>query len=151
MKITVENVVGTKVVEATVKQMQEGTISKGACIRNLFLGGLDVKEIVTATGIKYNHVYNVVSNHVVMNGLDVVKTGRSGGKKDKVIELLKSGKTLKEAAAETQSLYNYVWKIAKDAGLLPKKKEEKVEEAPVVGAVVEVKKESKRGKKEVQA
>lgn len=150
MKVTVENVIGTKAVEATVKQMQEGTISKGACIRNLFLGGLDVKEIVTVSGIKYNHVYNVVSNLVVMTGLDVVKTGRSGGKKDKVIELLKSGKSLKEAAAETQSLYNYVWKIAKDAGLI-QKKEEKVEEAPVVEAVVEVKKESKRGKKEVQA
>ena len=126
MKLAVVNEVITKAqVEAAVAAMQEGKTSKGACIRTLFAGGLEVKEISTITGIRYNHVYNVVKNEVLVHGLEVETSSRSNenSKKNQILALLEQGKTVTEISKELKCMYNYVWQVAKAGGYTSKKKE----------------------------
>ena len=126
MKLAVVSEVITKAqVEAAVAEMQEGKTSKGACIRTLFAGGLDVKEISTITGIRYNHVYNVVKNEVLVHGLEVETSDRSNenSKKNQILVMLEQGKTVTEISKELKCMYNYVWQIAKAGGYTGKKKE----------------------------
>ena len=126
MKLAVVNEVITKEqVEAAVAAMQEGKTSKGACIRTLFAGGLEVKEISAITGIRYNHVYNVVKNEVLVHGLEVETSSRSNenSKKNQILVMLEQGKTVTEISKELKCMYNYVWQIAKAGGYTGKKQE----------------------------
>lgn len=114
--------VSEKKAQAVVKKMQAGEMSKGACIRELFAGGWSVKEISAFTGIRYNHVYNVCKNEVIVHGLETEATGRASGdtKKAKILELLAQGKTITEVSQELKCLYNQVWQVAKAAGYTKK-------------------------------
>ena len=126
MKLAVVNEVITKAqVEAAVAAMQEGKTSKGACIRTLFAGGLEVKELSAITGIRYNHVYNVVKNEVLVHGLEVETSDRSNenSKKNQILALLEQGKTVTEISKELKCMYNYVWQVAKAGGYTGKKQE----------------------------
>ena len=118
-----ERITKTQIKE-TLKKLQAGETSKGACIRTLFAGGLSVKEIAELTTIRYNHVYNVCKNEVIKNGLEgEVSTAREGGtKKAQIMELLQAGKTVTEVSKELGCLYNQVWQVAKAAGLTPKQR-----------------------------
>lgn len=133
MKLAVVSEVITKAqVEAAVAEMQEGKTSKGACIRTLFAGGLDVKEISTITGIRYNHVYNVVKNEVLVHGLEVETSDRSNenSKKNQILVMLAQGKTVTEISKELKCMYNYVWQVAKAGGYTGKKQEDIVITVP---------------------
>ena len=133
MKLAVVSEVITKAqVEAAVAEMQEGKTSKGACIRTLFAGGLDVKEISTITGIRYNHVYNVVKNEVLVHGLEVETSDRSNenSKKNQILAMLEQGKTVTEISKELKCMYNYVWQVAKAGGYTGKKQEDIVITVP---------------------
>lgn len=123
-----------KAIKEALAQLKEGKVSKGACIRTLFAGGLSVKEISELTTIRYNHVYNVCKNEVVKNGLEgEISTAREGGtKKEKILALLEEGKTVTEVSKELGCLYNQVWQVAKAAGFTNKQR------AAVATAVAEV-------------
>lgn len=128
MRLQGEKTIQAKEVQKVVAEIQAKTISKGAGIRTLFAGGMDVKEISAATGIKYNHVYNVVKNEVIVNGLEVEKSSRDSenSKKGQILKMLEEGKTINEIAVEMKCLYNYVWQIAKGAGATNKQKAEEL-------------------------
>ena len=148
MKLAVVSEVITKEqVEAAVAAMQEGKTSKGACIRTLFAGGLDVKEISTITGIRYNHVYNVVKNEVLVHGLEVETSDRSNenSKKNQILALLEQGKTVTEISKELKCMYNYVWQVAKAGGYTGKKQE--VIEVHVPDDLVAQEEAPKKGRK----
>ena len=133
MKLAVVSEVITKAqVEAAVAEMQEGKTSKGACIRTLFAGGLEVKEISAITGIRYNHVYNVVKNEVLVHGLEVETSDRSNenSKKNQILVMLAQGKTVTEISKELKCMYNYVWQVAKAGGYTGKKQEDIVITVP---------------------
>ena len=133
MKLAVVNEVITKAqVEAAVAAMQEGKTSKGACIRTLFAGGLEVKEISAITGIRYNHVYNVVKNEVLVHGLEVETSSRSNenSKKNQILVMLEQGKTVTEISKELKCMYNYVWQVAKAGGYTGKKQKDIVITVP---------------------
>ena len=133
MKLAVvSEVITNEQVQAAVAAMQEGKTSKGACIRTLFAGGLEVKEIATLTGIRYNHVYNVVKNEVLVHGLEVETSSRSNAnsKKNKILEMLEQGMTVTEISKELKCMYNYVWQVAKAGGYTGKKKEDIVITVP---------------------
>ncbi len=124
MKLHMEEMDRITATEAkkVLKALVAGEASKGATIRALFAGGYSVKEISEATAIKYNHVYNVCKNEVYKNHLeDSIVTAREGGtKKDLILGLLQSGKTITEVSKELGCLYNQVWQVAKANGLTPK-------------------------------
>ena len=87
-------------------------LNKSAKMKALFDLGLEVKAISVMMGVWYNFVYNVISNYVLINGIEVDNSSR-GSKKEKVIELLEAGKSVKEICVELQCNMNYVYKIKK--------------------------------------
>lgn len=125
MKLVGERTITAEQISEVVAQIQEKKCSKGAGIRELFAGGLEVKEISALTGIRYNHVYNVVKNEIIVNDLEVETSGRSNenSKKAQIVRMLEEGKTINEISKELKCLYNYVWQVAKAAGFTGKKQE----------------------------
>jgi transposase len=91
---------------------QEG-LSKSGKMKELFRLGLEIKEIADMVGVRYNFVYNVVSNMVIVEGIEVEQT-KQASKKDAVWALLDQGKTAKEIAVELKTNYNYVYKLRKE-------------------------------------
>lgn len=152
MRLTTERTITKEQVQAIAKEMTAGTKSKGASIRECFAGGMDVKEISAELDIRYNHVYNVVKNEVLVHGLEVEKSGRdsSNSKKALILGMLAEGKTVNEVAVETKSLYNYVWQIAKAGGYTKAQMDAKAEEARLQ-AEAEAAKQTKGHKKVVNA
>lgn len=114
MKLENVKEISKKVMDSKIKGIlgNEST-SKSGKMRELFNLGLDVKEIAGLMGVRYNFVYNVVSNLVIVEGLSVV-SNKKESKKDKVIELFNQGKSNKEIAVELKTNYNYVYKIVKE-------------------------------------
>ena len=88
--------------------------SKSKAMIELYNGGLEIKEIATAMNVKYNFVYNVVSNYCRMNDIEL-RTNQVNGSSKKVMieELFKQGKSNTEIAKELKTNYNYVYKITK--------------------------------------
>ena len=131
MRLNVEEMIETKRVDKIAKEIAEGKMSKGAGIRECFAGGMEVKDIATRLGIRYNHVYNVVKNEILVHGLaDQVIASERGGensKKAQIVQMLQDGKTITEISTELKCMYNYVWSVARDAGFTGKKKEAKAE------------------------
>lgn len=125
MKLVGERTINAEQISKVVADIQEKKCSKGAGIRELFAGGLEVKEISALTGIRYNHVYNVVKNEIIMHDLEVETSGRSNenSKKAQIVRMLEEGKTINEISKELKCLYNYVWQVAKAAGYTGKKQE----------------------------
>lgn len=99
--------------EQIVAILKNQDLSKSAKIRALFDGGLELKEIATLIDVRYNFVYNVLQNHIIQNDIPVERVERDH-KRDEIIALLQSGKTLVEVCKATKSVYNYVWKISKE-------------------------------------
>ena len=128
-----------QITEARVEEIKASvankTMTKGAAIREMFVGGMETKDIANKLGIRYNHAYNVIKNEVLIHGLEVETESRGGenSKKAQIIQGLQDGKSIKEIAAELKCMYNYVWQVAKAAGLTGKKDEVVTEEAPKQG------------------
>lgn len=138
MKLIGERTFTEEQVKDVLQRIEDKKVSKGAGIREMFAGGMSVKEISAESGIRYNHVYNVVKNEVLVKGLheDVEKSGRdnANSKKNQILALLEEGKSITEISQELKCLYNYVWQIAKAGGYTKKQQEEGVEaEAQAVG------------------
>ena len=130
-----------QITEARVEEIKASvankTMTKGAAIREMFVGGMETKAIANKLGIRYNHAYNVIKNEVLIHGLEVETESRGGenSKKAQIIQGLRDGKSIKEVAAELKCMYNYVWQVGNAAGLTGKKAEEATAE------------ESKQGRK----
>ena len=129
MRLNVEEMIEVKRVDKIVKEIADGKMSKGAGIRECFAGGMEVKDIATKLGIRYNHVYNVVKNEILVHGLaDQVIASERGGensKKAQIVQMLQDGKSITEISTELKCMYNYVWSVARDAGFTGKKKDTK--------------------------
>lgn len=134
--------------------LKDEKTTKSSKMKELFGLGLEVKEISEKMGVRYNFVYNVVSNVIIQEGLEV-ETKRSTSKRDMIKEMFMNGKTSKEISFELKTNINYVYKIVKEYknSLESKVEEIKVmeESKNVVEVVEEVKEEEvvtkKRGRK----
>lgn len=109
-KANVEKVMGQAAVKKVVAD--EGS-SKSAKMKALFEGGLELKEIATLLDVRYNFVYNVLSNYITINGVEVEKKAAGAGKKDAIIKLFQEGKSNKEISVELKTNYNYVHQVLK--------------------------------------
>lgn len=95
-----------------LKVVTDEGMSKSAKMKALFDGGMELKVIAEALEVRYNFVYNVISNYVTINGLEVEKNVKAG-KKDEIIRLHQEGKTNKEISVELKTNYNYVHQVVK--------------------------------------
>jgi transposase-like protein len=108
-------VVNEEQLETNVKGIYDQPISKSAKMKQMFDLGLDVKVIAEIMGVRYNFVYNVVSNYVNIQDIPVSKTAGES-KKDTIIQLFLDGKTNKEIAKELKLNYNYIYKVIREFG-----------------------------------
>ena len=88
--------------------------SKSKAMIELYNVGLDIKQIAQAMDVRYNFVYNVISNHCRMNDIELrTNKGNENSKKVMIEKLFKEGKTNVEISKELKTNYNYVYKITK--------------------------------------
>ena len=98
--------------KAEIKKIVDQDISKSKRMIQLYNGGLEIKEIANVMGVRYNFVYNVVSNYCRMNDVQMRVVVKEN-KKAKIIQLIEAGKTNVEISAETKCCYNYVFSVRK--------------------------------------
>ena len=89
--------------------------SKSSKMKELYNGGMEIKEIAEVLGVKYNFVYNVISNECRINGIELRTNKNRGGKKEAIIALYKEGKSNAEISKELKTNYQYVYKVVKEA------------------------------------
>ena len=96
------------------KLLNDTTLSKSKKFITLYNEGLEIKEIASLFNVKYNFVYNVVSNYCRMNDIELRTNQVNGSSKEVMIEeLFKQGKSNTEISKELKTNYNYVYKITK--------------------------------------
>lgn len=111
MKKQIEN--AKKVTDKMIATITSNeSLSKSAKMKDLFDIGLDIKEIAVIMNVRYNFVYNVVSNYVNMNKIETVAKDKNV-KKDAIIAMYLNGKTNKEISIELTTNYNYVHNVLK--------------------------------------
>ena len=99
-----------------ITKVLEGKESKSKKMITLYNGGMEIKEIATLMEVRYNFVYNVISNMCRMNDVELrTNKGNGNSKKAIIIEMMKEGKSNTEIAKELKTNYNYVYKITKEA------------------------------------
>lgn len=110
MKVNVK-----RIEKVEVEKIMKCESSKSEKMKKLFLGGLEVKEISEMMNVRYNFVYNVVSNLIRVEDMekDIIKESKEG-KKDEIVKLLKAGKSNIEISKELKCNYNYVWKVVNE-------------------------------------
>ncbi|MMZ45194.1 hypothetical protein D3C76_169640 [compost metagenome] len=101
-----------KVQKDTEKVLADKEISKSQKMKDLFHLGYAVNEISDMLKVRYNFVYNVISNYVTVEGITVEKSEKFG-KKDQIIALWLNGSTLKAISGELKTNYNYVYNVIK--------------------------------------
>ena len=99
-----------------ITKVLESKESKSKKMIALYNGGMEIKEIATLMEVRYNFVYNVISNMCRMNDVELrTNKGNGNSKKVIIIEMMKEGKSNTEIAKELKTNYNYVYKITKEA------------------------------------
>ena len=90
--------------------------SKSKKMVALYNEGMEIKEIATLMEVRYNFVYNVISNMCRMHDIEL-RTNKDNGnsKKALIISMFNEGKSNTEIAKELKTNYNYVYKITKEA------------------------------------
>jgi transposase-like protein len=99
---------------AEIRKVVEGEGSKSSKMMQLYNEGLDIGTIAKAMGVRYNFVYNVVSNECRKAGSEVRVLRKQGEVKESIIALIEAGKTNTEISKELAKNYNYVFKVRKE-------------------------------------
>jgi transposase-like protein len=97
-----------------VMEIVNGEGSKSKKMIELYNRGMEIGEIGKVMGVRYNFVYNVVSNMCRKEGMKVRVSERRGKVKESIIELVKEGKSNTEISKELSVNYNYVFKVRKE-------------------------------------
>ena len=114
MKKKKQNVKTSKAdVKKAMDAIKASKDSKSSKMKQMFDLGLDVKQIADIMQVRYNFVYNVVSNYVRMNDIKVVQVKKQS-RKDDIVKLYKTGKTNVEISKALKCNYNYVFKVVKE-------------------------------------
>jgi hypothetical protein len=104
--------------ETIVKILNEEGLSKSKKMIALFDLGLATKEIAELLTehfgkvVRYNFVYNVLSNYCAVNGIAIEQAVRAS-RKEAIIELFMLGKSNKEIGIELKTNFTYVFNTIK--------------------------------------
>ena len=97
-----------------MQKILDGEGSKSSKMLALYNEGMEIGEIAKAMGVRYNFVYNVVSNDCRKAGTEVRVTKKLGSVKSSIVELIEQGKTNTEISKALAVNYNYVFKVRKE-------------------------------------
>lgn len=103
-----------KEMETKVKEIMSNEGSKSSKMVSLYELGMSISDISKLMNVRYNFVYNVISNKCRIEGTKVRVSKSKGEVKSKVIELIEKGLNNSEISSELKMNYNYVWKIRKE-------------------------------------
>ena len=82
-----------------IQNIIKNAASKSKAMIELYNEGLEIKQIAQAMDVRYNFVYNVISNHCRMNDVELRTNKTSESSKKVLIEkLFKEGKSNTEIA-----------------------------------------------------
>ena len=109
----IKNAKTVKNIKKEIEAIKSSEISKSAKIKEMFGLGLGIKEIASIMEIRYQFAYNVITNYINMNGIEVLIEERES-KKEIIITQYLAGKTNKEISIDLKVNYNYVFKILKE-------------------------------------
>jgi transposase len=146
MKIVNKQV--TMTTEEAMTVAKDETLSKSKRIQTLFDAGYEVKDIHQMVGVIYNHAYNVISNYVIKNGIEIEKSIRSHGnneRKNQIKAMLADGMKIIDIQRELKCDYSQVWKVKKEMN--PVVTAEEVQEAVEVIEAVAKKTKTTKGSK----
>lgn len=126
-----------RVVDIEPKELEQATqavlgnkaISKSQMMKDLADLGYSIKEIAELADVRYNFVYNVVSNYFNLNQDFQIENTAKAGKKDEIIAMYLQGKKNKEISIELKTNYNYVFNVIKQYKLANTTTEEVIENA----------------------
>lgn len=98
-----------------IQKIINNATSKSKAMIALYNSGLEIKQIANIMQVRYNFVYNVISNHCRINDIELrTNKNNTNSKKVQIEELFKAGKSNVEIAKELKTNYNYVYKITKN-------------------------------------
>lgn len=98
-----------------IQKIINNATSKSKAMLALYNSGLEIKQIANIMQVRYNFVYNVISNYCRMNDIELrTNKNNTNSKKVQIEELFKAGKSNVEIAKELKTNYNYVYKITKN-------------------------------------
>ena len=100
-----------------VQEILKAEGSKSSKMLKLYNEGMEIKEIAQLMGVRYNFVYNVVSNDCRKAGTEVRVMRKNGTVKASIEALIAEGKTNAEISKELSVNYNYVFKVRKELSL----------------------------------
>lgn len=92
---------------------QNQGLSKSAKMKAMYDLGVGIKDIANTLQVRYNFVYNVISNYCITSGTEMVHK-KTESKKDIIMKMFDLGKTVKEIAVELRTNYQYVYKLHKE-------------------------------------
>jgi hypothetical protein len=114
-----------KVSKKEIETIINKETSKSSRMKELFLLGIDIKEISVLMNTRYQFVYNVCSNFVNIESLEVVQEEKHS-KKQEVISLFLTNHSNIEISKLLKTNYNYVYKILKEYKLENEKQSKEV-------------------------
>ena len=98
-----------------LEKVLNGEGSKSSKMKTLYNEGFEIKEISNMLGVRYNFVYNVISNECRVNDMELRTNKSKGGKKEEILRLFHEGKSNAEISKELKTNYQYVYKVVKEA------------------------------------
>ena len=97
-----------------IQKIINNATSKSKAMVELYNSGLEIKQIANIMQVRYNFVYNVISNYCRINDIELrTNKNNENSKKVMIEKLFKAGKSNTEIAKELRTNYNYVYKITK--------------------------------------
>ena len=98
-----------------IQKIINNATSKSKAMVELYNSGLEIKQIANIMQVRYNFVYNVISNYCRINDIELrTNKNNENSKKVMIEKLFKAGKSNTEIAKELRTNYNYVYKITKN-------------------------------------
>ena len=87
-----------------IQKIINNASSKSQAMVELYNQGLEIKQIANAMDVRYNFVYNVISNHCRMNDIELrTNKNNENSKKVMIEKLFHEGKTNVEIAKELKT------------------------------------------------
>jgi len=100
-----------------INQILESDVSKSQKMRSLYEGGLEIGEIAKLMGVRYNFVYNVVSDSYRKAGIEM-RTRKTGDSvKSQIVSFIKEGLNPVEISKTLKCNINMVYKYRKEMEL----------------------------------
>ena len=87
--------------------------SKSKKMIALYNNGMNIKEISVVLNVRYNFVYNVISNYTRINDVEL-RTNTTDSKKLQIEKMISEGKSNTEISKLLKTNYNYVYKVSKE-------------------------------------